>query len=106
MLHQDEERDVSDSEHERFLEDTFVLPDDDDSDTEEDNMLELIDAACDDPRKSEEFSDDAMNFIANPKNSKSAKIYDRYQKQHVKHCKDDNARNEASQTTLANYFLW
>ena len=39
LLHQDEKRDVSDIKHDRFLEDAFVLPDDDDSDTEEDNKI-------------------------------------------------------------------
>ena len=45
----------------------------------ENNILELIDITCNAQRKSEEFSNKAVNFIANPKNSKSAKIYKRYQ---------------------------
>ena len=48
--------------------------------TENENhmLIELIDVACDTPRKSEEFSDEALAFIANPKNLYSRKLYKKY----------------------------
>ena len=45
-----------------------------------------------------------MNFIANPKNSKSTKIYERCQIQFIKYYKSNLIENEVSQITLANYF--
>ena len=45
-----------------------------------------------------------MKFIANLKNSKSAKIYERYQKQYIRYYKNDTTRNKVSQTTLVTYF--
>ena len=45
-----------------------------------------------------------MDFIANPKNKKSAKIRERCQKQHAHCCKDDLTRKVDDQTALGNYF--
>ena len=104
ILHENNNNKMTDEEYEQFLEDTFVLPIEQEEDEDDSNIFELIDVACDAPRKSEEFSDVAMDFIANPKNEKSAKIYNRYQNDYVKYCKQDTSRNETSQTTLVNYF--
>jgi len=104
ILHENNNNKMTDEEYEQFLEDTFVLPVEQEEDEDDSNIFELIDVACDAPRKSEEFSDAAMDFIANPKNEKSAKVYNRYQNDYVKYCKQDTSRNETSQTTLVNYF--
>ena len=66
--------------------------------------MELIDVVYDAQRKSEKFSNETMNFIVNPKNSKSTKIYERYQKQFIRYYKNNKIRNEASQIILVNYF--
>ena len=41
-------------------------------------LIEMIDIAYDSPRKSKEFSDNCLNFIANPKNVKSRALYIKY----------------------------
>ena len=56
---------------------TFILPTD--SATEDGLTYEMMDVAHDRPYKNEELSDEAMSFIANPKNKKSAKTHSRYQ---------------------------
>ena len=65
---------------------------------------EMMDVAHDRPYKNEELSDEAMSFIANPKNKKSAKTHSRYQSQHVKQCNEESNRKLESETTLLNYF--
>ena len=40
----------------------------------EDSMLEVIDATCNELRKTEEFCDEAMDFTANPKIRKALKL--------------------------------
>ena len=92
---------ISDTEHASFLEDVFAVPE---LIKEEDNIVELIDIACDVPRKSEEHSNEALNFISNPKNKKSAKTCKQCQTQCIKHCCDDNARIPDSKVNLVNYF--
>ena len=37
-------------------------------------MCDIVDVACDAPNKSEEYSDVAMDCVANPRNKKSAKF--------------------------------
>ena len=55
-----------------------------------DDMLEhLIDVACDSPMRAEECTNDALNFMSNPKNEKSRKLHERCQKQHTTHCDKD-----------------
>ena len=71
ILHQEHDGEMTDEECDKFLSDTFVLPDD--PDDEEENMFEVVDVACDAPHESKDFTDEAMNFIANPKNSRSKK---------------------------------
>ena len=51
-------------------------------------LVELIDVACDAPRKSEEFSDEALVFIANPKNFRSRKLCEKYQREHINYCEE------------------
>ena len=47
----------------------------------EDNMLEhMIDISCDVSARAEDYTNDTLNFIANPKNEKSCKLHERYQK--------------------------
>ena len=53
---------MSDDEFKSFLEDVFALPDE-----TEDNVLETMDAACDERRKSEMHCDEALDFASNPK---------------------------------------
>ena len=65
LLHQDNGQEMTDTEHDTFLDETFVLTDD--TDEEEDNMFEAIDMTCDPPRKSEEFSDEAMDLSPIPR---------------------------------------
>ena len=102
ILHQGNSEEMTDAECDAFLEDAFVLPEV--PDEEEDNMFDIVDVACDAPHKSEEFIDDAIDSIANPKNKKSAKTHERCQRQHANHCKDDLSRKIDSQTTLVNCF--
>ena len=47
------------------------------------------------PCKSENFSNEAINFITNSKNNKSTKTYDGYQKEYAKYCRNNKTRNEA-----------
>ena len=93
---------VTDTEHDIFLEETFALSDE--NGVNEDNAFEIMDVGCDRPHKSEDLTDESMSFIANPKNEKSAKTHRRYQNQHVKHCKEDAIREIPSETALVAYF--
>ena len=67
-------------------------------------MLEFMDVAYDVPRKSEEFANDAIDFIANPTNEKISKIHSRCQKQHEKFNSEGSSKNIDSQVNLVNYF--
>ena len=62
---------VTDAEHDNFLEETFMLSDE--NGVNDDNMFEIMDVGCDRPHKSEDLTDEAMSFIANPKNEKALK---------------------------------
>ena len=65
VLHELDGEEVTDTECDNFLEETFVLPPE--SGEVEDNIFEIIDVACDRPHKSEELSDEVMSFITNTK---------------------------------------
>ena len=93
---------VADKEYDNFLEDVFVLTDK--NVVIGDGAHEIIGVGCDRPHKSEELTNEAMSFIANPKNAKSAKTHRRCQNQRVKHCKEDATRELSNETALENHF--
>ena len=76
MLHELSGEEVTDTKHDDFLADAFVLPTD--STVEEDLTCETMDVVRDRPHKSEELSNEVMSFITNPKNKKSAKTHSRH----------------------------
>ena len=49
-------------------------------------IIELVDVACDSPRKSEMFADECLNFITNSKNAKTRALHMKYQQQYLQYC--------------------
>ena len=77
---------VQDKQFMNMLVDTFGYNDIDD------NMLEhIIDVAYDVPTRAEDYTNNTLNFIFNPKNKKSSKLYKRYQKQYTIYYDSDPA---------------
>ena len=82
MLHELDSAEATDVECDDLLEDIFVLPAE--SGEADDLIIETMDVACNRWHTSEELSNEAISFIANPKNKKSAKIHSRHKNQHTK----------------------
>ena len=74
------------------------------NDVEDDVLEHLIDVACDSPMRAEEYTNDTLNFISNPKNDKSRKLYERHQKQYTTYCDTDPRRKPESEVCICNYF--
>ena len=101
-MHELDGVEVIDTDYEELLEDTFVFPAE--SGDADDLIFEIMDVACCRPHKSEELSDEAMCFIANPKNKKSTESHSRCQNQHEKSYKGEENRKLDLETTLVNHF--
>ena len=72
LLHQENGQEMTGAEHVAFLEDIFVLSDD--PDEEEDNIFEIVGMVKDPPRKSEEFSNEAMVSSPIPRTRKVLRL--------------------------------